>query len=336
MFDAIRDRLVVNDDVFEWEELPESVAVFGAGVIGLELGQALHRLGVRVRIFGRSGTVGPLDDPVGEGRRGGGRSAPSSPSTSTRRCESVRAGGRVASPCASSTRRHRAGRALREPRSSRRAVGRTSRTSASRTRSRSRASATVDPNDAAVGELARLRRGRRERRHPAPPRGRRRGRDRRRERGALPRRVAGARGARRSRSRSPIRRSPSSAAGSPRRIAMGDRTSSGEVDFGDQGRSRDHAPEPRRGAPLRGSARRGASSAPSSPARAPSTSAHLLAWAHQAELTVDQMLAMPFYHPVVEEGLRTALRDVAAKLDAGPRLEGRTEDSTREKEERDR
>jgi dihydrolipoamide dehydrogenase len=28
------------------------------------------------------------------------------------------------------------------------------------------------------------------------------------------------------------------------------------------------------------------------------------------------MLAMPFYHPVVEEGLRTALRDAAAKLAA--------------------
>jgi dihydrolipoamide dehydrogenase len=47
--------------------------------------------------------------------------------------------------------------------------------------------------------------------------------------------------------------------------------------------------------------------------------AHLLAWAHQAELTIDQMLAMPFYHPVVEEGLRTALRDVAAKLDKSAR-----------------
>jgi dihydrolipoamide dehydrogenase len=26
------------------------------------------------------------------------------------------------------------------------------------------------------------------------------------------------------------------------------------------------------------------------------------------------MLSMPFYHPVVEEGLRTALRDLAAKI----------------------
>ena len=41
---------------------------------------------------------------------------------------------------------------------------------------------------------------------------------------------------------------------------------------------------------------------------------HLLAWALQAKMTVTQMLEMPFYHPVVEEGLRTALRDLDAKL----------------------
>ncbi|HET7134095.1 MAG TPA: dihydrolipoyl dehydrogenase, partial [Gammaproteobacteria bacterium] len=41
---------------------------------------------------------------------------------------------------------------------------------------------------------------------------------------------------------------------------------------------------------------------------------HLLSWALQAGMTVDQMLAMPFYHPVVQEGLRTALRDLAAKI----------------------
>ena len=41
---------------------------------------------------------------------------------------------------------------------------------------------------------------------------------------------------------------------------------------------------------------------------------HLLAWACQAGLTVAQMLDMPFYHPVVEEGVRTALRDLADKL----------------------
>jgi dihydrolipoamide dehydrogenase len=37
--------------------------------------------------------------------------------------------------------------------------------------------------------------------------------------------------------------------------------------------------------------------------------AHLLAWALQMELTVPQMLDLPFYHPTIEEGIRTALRD---------------------------
>ena len=64
MFEGLGDRLIVNDDIFEWETLPESVAVFGPGVIGLELGQALHRLGVRIRLFGRSGSLKPLSDQV--------------------------------------------------------------------------------------------------------------------------------------------------------------------------------------------------------------------------------------------------------------------------------
>lgn len=63
VFEDFGDRLIVNDDIFEWEDLPESVVVFGAGVIGLELGQALHRLGVRVAVFGRDHLVGPLSDP---------------------------------------------------------------------------------------------------------------------------------------------------------------------------------------------------------------------------------------------------------------------------------
>ena len=41
---------------------------------------------------------------------------------------------------------------------------------------------------------------------------------------------------------------------------------------------------------------------------------HLLAWACQSGMTVGQMLDMPFYHPVVEEGLRTALRELKENL----------------------
>ena len=40
----------------------------------------------------------------------------------------------------------------------------------------------------------------------------------------------------------------------------------------------------------------------------------LLAWAIQARTTVQEALRRPFYHPVVEEGIRTALRDAAAQL----------------------
>ena len=58
------DKLIVNDDVFNWDTLPESIAVFGTGVIGLELGQALHRLGVKVYLFGQGGFIGSITDPV--------------------------------------------------------------------------------------------------------------------------------------------------------------------------------------------------------------------------------------------------------------------------------
>lgn len=47
---------------------------------------------------------------------------------------------------------------------------------------------------------------------------------------------------------------------------------------------------------------------------------HLLAWSVQQRMTVSTMLDMPFYHPVIEEGLRTALRDLNAKLHIGPEI----------------
>jgi dihydrolipoamide dehydrogenase len=41
---------------------------------------------------------------------------------------------------------------------------------------------------------------------------------------------------------------------------------------------------------------------------------HLLAWAHQQALTIDQMLEMPFFHPSIEEGIAAALRISRAEL----------------------
>ncbi len=58
------DRLLTTDDVFEQPTLPRTMAVLGMGVIGLELGQALQRLGVSVTGVDMLETVGGLQDPV--------------------------------------------------------------------------------------------------------------------------------------------------------------------------------------------------------------------------------------------------------------------------------
>ncbi len=42
--------------------------------------------------------------------------------------------------------------------------------------------------------------------------------------------------------------------------------------------------------------------------------AHLLAWSIQQDMTVNQMLQMPLYHPTVEEGLRAALQEARREL----------------------
>lgn len=41
---------------------------------------------------------------------------------------------------------------------------------------------------------------------------------------------------------------------------------------------------------------------------------HLLSWAIQQQLTVSEVLDMPFYHPTIEEGVRTALQRLAREL----------------------
>ncbi len=42
--------------------------------------------------------------------------------------------------------------------------------------------------------------------------------------------------------------------------------------------------------------------------------AHLIAWAIETKQNIHRALSMPFYHPVVEEGLRTAFRDAARQI----------------------
>lgn len=58
-----KDLIIDTDQFFELTDLPEKMAVFGLGPIGIELGQALHRLGVDVIAFSRRKTAGGLTDP---------------------------------------------------------------------------------------------------------------------------------------------------------------------------------------------------------------------------------------------------------------------------------
>ena len=60
---AAGPRVITSDAVFYWDDLPESIAIAGTGIIGLELGQALHRLGVRVTVFARGESIAQLSDP---------------------------------------------------------------------------------------------------------------------------------------------------------------------------------------------------------------------------------------------------------------------------------
>jgi dihydrolipoamide dehydrogenase len=56
------DKLVTSDELFELRTLPKRIAVFGAGPIALELGQALARLDIDISMFGKGGSVAALTD----------------------------------------------------------------------------------------------------------------------------------------------------------------------------------------------------------------------------------------------------------------------------------
>ena len=60
---AFGERILTTDEIFELETLPQSMAVIGLGVIGLELGQAFHRLGVEVTGIDQLDVIGNIDDP---------------------------------------------------------------------------------------------------------------------------------------------------------------------------------------------------------------------------------------------------------------------------------
>ena len=61
---ALGKRLLTTNTFFELETLPQAIAVVGLGVIGVEMGQALARLGLAVTCFDRGDGIAGLTDPT--------------------------------------------------------------------------------------------------------------------------------------------------------------------------------------------------------------------------------------------------------------------------------
>lgn len=59
----LRHELLNSDKIFELKKIPKSLAVIGAGALGLELAQAYSRIGTKVVVFGGGNTLGGLTQP---------------------------------------------------------------------------------------------------------------------------------------------------------------------------------------------------------------------------------------------------------------------------------
>lgn len=63
VYQGVKEKTITTDEFFELERLPRRIAIVGIGVIGLELGQALTRLGVEVTFFARRKVFAGISDP---------------------------------------------------------------------------------------------------------------------------------------------------------------------------------------------------------------------------------------------------------------------------------
>ena len=62
-FQDLRSSLLSSEDIFKLKEAPKTLAVVGSGAIGLELAMALRDLGTQVTVFGAHRSLGGLSDP---------------------------------------------------------------------------------------------------------------------------------------------------------------------------------------------------------------------------------------------------------------------------------
>ncbi len=316
-FAALGDRFIVNDDVFAWTTLPRSVAVFGPGVIGLELGQALSRLGVETFVFGRGGGIGPFSDPLvmDSARRVLSDEFYLDPDATVTDMQAVDAGVRIEFIDLDGNQRTEIVDYV---------LAATGRTPNVDDLALERTTLSLDTRGVPIFDPATLRAGKshifiagdvnndRPLLHEASDEGW----------------IAGDNAGRYPDVRAGLRRSPLGIVFTdPQMAIIGQRyselrdenTAVGCVSFENQGRSR--VMRQNKGL-LRVYAEQGTGLFLGAEMIAPRAEhlGHLLAWAHQSELTIDRMLDMPFYHPVVEEGLRTALRNARTSLQVPPQL----------------
>lgn len=61
--DGLKDtEFLTNENIFNLEKLPESIVVLGGGAIGVELSQAMNRLGVKVNLVEMADNILPKED----------------------------------------------------------------------------------------------------------------------------------------------------------------------------------------------------------------------------------------------------------------------------------
>jgi dihydrolipoamide dehydrogenase len=306
----LRPHLLVNDDLFELPDLPASIAVIGTGIIGLELGQALHRLGVRTTLFSRSDRLGPLTDPAVQQVVAAVLGAELDLHLGTA-VDVRRDGEQFVVRWRDKTGAKREGRFD----SVLCATGRfTNLAGLDLARAGLAELPVVDPRTTQIGDRPIFVAGDASAVRPVLHEAA--------DEGA----IAGMNAARYPDVRPHVRRTPLNIVFTSPNIAMvgtpyaalnPERVEIGAVSYDDQGRARvigENAGLVRMYASRKSGILLGAE------LFGPRVEhlAHLLAWAVQSQLTVDRALAMPFYHPVVEEGLRTALRDLCARLRRSP------------------
>lgn len=63
IFSEVRKDILTTDTIFEQDDLPKRLAIIGTGNVGTEMGQALSRLGCSISLFGRSSRIAGITDP---------------------------------------------------------------------------------------------------------------------------------------------------------------------------------------------------------------------------------------------------------------------------------